>query len=94
MLLVTLNGAFATGFLFFAMRALQRGWPFLRAGWTAIRVQVAHPDFRQNIERRRIISEGGIFLLGGVLWLAASVIALLVGGYFSWQTFLLLTHPV
>lgn len=90
MLLVTVNGIFGAGFLFFAMRALQRGWPFVRLGWLTMQEQTSHPDFRQNVERRRMISEGGRFLLGGLLWLSAGLVGVAVGLYFTLQAYQML----
>ncbi len=83
MLLVTLNGAFAAGFFFFAMRALKQGWPFLKHGWLMMQTQTSHEDYRFNVERRRAISEGGRFLIGGILWLVGGVAALIGSLYFS-----------
>jgi hypothetical protein len=85
MLLVTLNAAFGAGFLLFAMNAGRRGWPFAKHGWLLIQAQTAHPDYRENVERRRSISEGGRFLIAGVLWLGASLGSALAGVYFSVQ---------
>jgi hypothetical protein len=84
-LLVTLNALFGVGFFYFALRSARRGWPFLRAGWLAVQTGASHPDFRYNVEHRRTISEGGLFLIGGLLWLLASGGALLGALYFSWQ---------
>lgn len=85
MLLVTLNAAFGAGFLLFAINAGRRGWPFAKHGWLTIQAQVAHPDYRENIERRRSISAGGRFLIAGVLWLGASAGSALAGVYFTAQ---------
>lgn len=87
MLLVTLNAAFGAGFLFFAMRARQRGWPFVKHGWLTIQTQTAFPDYRFNVERRRAISEGGRFLIGGLFWLTASLGGFIAALYFSVQAF-------
>ena len=90
MLLVTLNGAFGAGFLFFAMRAFQRGWPFVKHGWLAMKTNTQIPDFREQVERRRAISEGGQFLIGGLLWLGAGVGSLVAAIYFIAQAWLIM----
>lgn len=90
MVLVTLNGAFGAGFLFFAMNALRRGWPFLRDGWLALQTQGSQPDARQNVERRRAISQGGRFFLGGLMWLVAAVISFAAALYFIIQAWTLM----
>jgi hypothetical protein len=84
-LLVTLNAAFGAGLFFFAIRALQRGWPFFKAGWLMMQTQTGAPDFRINVERRRAISEGGRFLVGGLLWLAAGLGSFAGAAYFMIQ---------
>jgi hypothetical protein len=84
MIQVALNTIFGAALLMFAVRAAGRGWPFLRDGWNAIQAQTAHPDFRQNVQRRRIISQGGVFLLGGLLWLGAALVSFAAGIYLSW----------
>lgn len=90
MLLITLNAAFSVGFLAFAFNALRRGVPFLRDGWLAVQTQARRPDFRQNVERRRLISDGGYFLIGGLLWLGASAGALALGLWFGWTALMLM----
>ncbi|MCA0456896.1 MAG: hypothetical protein LCI00_23195 [Chloroflexi bacterium] len=83
MLISTLNAIFATAAFFLVQRALQRGIPFIKMGWMAIKAQTSHPDFRENVFRRLAISEGGRFLLGGLGWLLTAVIALIAGIYFT-----------
>ncbi len=90
MLAITLNAAFGAGCLFFAMRAFRLGWPFLRDGWLAVRTQAAQSDTPLNVEQRRLVSEGGRFLIGGVLWLGAGVIGTLAGVYFTVQAYQLM----
>jgi hypothetical protein len=85
MLLITLNSVFALVFLSFAREAARRGLPLIRAGWLAIRTQAAQPDHRQHSERRRLISEGGQFVIGGLLWLLAAAISAAAGLYFAVQ---------
>jgi len=85
MLLVTVNAAFGAGFLFFAMNAIRRGWPFVRHGWLTIQTQTADPNFRQDVHRRRAIGEGGRFLVGGLLWLGAALGSGAAGIYFTIQ---------
>ena len=90
MLLATLNAIFAMGALAIATQAARKGIPFVRDGWTMIQAQTSHPDFRYNVERRRAISDGGRFLIGGVLWLVTGAAALAGAVYFGVQAFNLL----
>ncbi|MEO8608251.1 MAG: hypothetical protein ABI690_10235 [Chloroflexota bacterium] len=90
MLLASLNAIFATGALAIAMQAVRKGLPFIRSGWAMIQIQTSHPDFRYNVERRRAISDGGRFLVGGVLWLVTGAAALAGAVYFGIQAFTLL----
>jgi hypothetical protein len=83
MLIITINALFGAGCLFFTQRAFRRGWPFLRIGWTAVQASASQPDFRVNVFRRRAISEGGRFLLGGLFWLVAAGVGLVAALYFS-----------
>jgi hypothetical protein len=84
MIQVALNAIFGAALLMFAARAAGRGWPFLRSGWAAIQTQASRPDYRQNVVRRRAIGQGGVFLLGGLLWLGAALLAFAAGIYLSW----------
>jgi hypothetical protein len=88
MLLITLNAAFGAGFFFFAIRAVRQGWPFFKHGW--LMVQTSAPDFQSTIERRGAISEGGRFLIGGTLWMAAGLGSFLAAFYFTIQAWNLL----
>lgn len=90
MLLATINAIFAMGALAIAMQAARKGIPFVRDGWRLIQSQTGHPDFRHNVERRRSISDGGRFLVGGVLWLITGAVALAAAIYFGVQAFSLL----
>ncbi len=83
MLLVMLNAIFATASLLLAQRALLRGWPFIKTGWTAIQTQAEHPDMRENVFRRVAVTEGGRFLIGGIGWMLTGIIALTAGLYFT-----------
>lgn len=90
MIAVMLNAAFGAGFIAFAFSALRRGLPFARSGWLAIQTSTADPDYRRNVERRRAISEGGRFLIAGLLWLGASAASLAIGAYFTLQAITLM----
>jgi hypothetical protein len=90
MLLAALNALFAMGALTIALQAFRKGLPFVRYGWTVLQTQTQHPDYRTNVERRRAISEGGRFLVGGILWLMMSLGAVLAAVYFGLQAFTLL----
>ena len=83
MIISTLNAIFATAAFFLAQRGLQRGIPFVKMGWMAIETQTSHPDFRENIFRRLAISDGGRFLIGGLVWLLTAVIAFIAAIYFT-----------
>ncbi len=87
MILIILNGAFAAGLFFFSMRAVRQGWPFLKHGWLMMQTQTSDPNFRQDVERRRSISDGGRFLIGGILWLAAGMAAFVAAIYFTIQAY-------
>jgi hypothetical protein len=90
MLLAALNAIFAMGALAIATQAVRKGLPFVRDGWTLIQTQTSHPDFRYNVERRRAISDGGRFLVGGILWLLTGAAAVAGAIYFGIQTYTLL----
>ncbi len=90
MLLLTLNAIFAMAAAGIAVQSFRRGIPFVRNGWTVIQTQTQHPDYRVNVERRRAISEGGRFLIGGITWLVISIGAVLATVYFGGQAFTLL----
>ena len=83
MFLLTVNALFAAGAFAIAMQAVRKGLPFIRSGWDAIQTQTEHPDFRYNVERRRAISDGGRFLLGGLMWLLTALIAFAAAVYFG-----------
>jgi hypothetical protein len=83
MLLAIVNAIFATLFWRFALSSLRRGRAFVRTGWLAIDASVAQPGFRQDINRRRTIDEGGRFLLGGLTWLVLGLGAVVIGALFA-----------
>jgi hypothetical protein len=87
MLIATINAIFAMGAFGIALQAFRKGLPFIRSGWNALQSQTDHPDFRHNVERRRAISDGGRFLLGGLLWLVTALIAFGAILYFGAQAF-------
>lgn len=91
MILLTLNAVFAAAFVIAGRNAARRGWPFVRHGWTLVQAHAGAPDARRNVERRRVIGEGGRFLIGGLLWLGAGAVELAAGVYFAVQTIRLLT---
>lgn len=64
---------FGLVFCALAWRVLRLAFPLIRIGWDAIDAGVQHPDYRTDAERRRLISEGGAFLLGGIMRLAFGV---------------------
>ena len=83
MLLMLLNVIFAGLFLSFARHAFRRAVPFLRIGYAAVSVEVQKPDYRTNIDSRQAISEGGRFLMGGMLWLLIMVMSLAIALFFA-----------
>ena len=87
MFLLTVNALFAAGAFAIAMQAVRKGLPFIRSGWDAIQTQTGHPDFRYNVERRRAISDGGRFLLGGLLWMVTALAAFAAAIYFGLEAF-------
>ena len=94
MIAIMLNAAFGAGFLAFSFTAMRRGWPFARNGWLAIQTSTADPHFRQSVERRRAISEGGRFLIAGLMWLGAGFGCILLGAYFTLQAVILMRSGV
>lgn len=70
---------FGLVFCLLSWRVLRLALPLLRVGWDAIDAGVQQPDYRTNLERRRLISEGGMFLLGGILRLCIGVFGLGMG---------------
>ena len=85
MLLLALNAIFAGLFFSFTRTAYRRGMPFLSAGWSAISVEVHKPDYRSNVESRHIISDGGRFLIGGLVWMGIALFTAGCGVYFAVQ---------
>lgn len=64
---------FGLVFCVMSWRVLRLALPLIRVGWDAIDAGVQHPDYRTDVERRRLISEGGTFLLGGIIRLIFGV---------------------
>jgi len=89
MLLVALNGAFAFIFLSFAWNTWKRGVVFWRTGWEAIRTESQRENFRRNVESRRVISEATPFLVGGLFWIGAAIVAAGFGFFFGIQLVML-----
>lgn len=87
MLLIAVNAVFAFIFLSFARTALSRALPLLRTGWLLLQTGAQRPP--QHIERRRDISAGGRFVIGGVFWLLAGLVAGGAGLYFGLQVVML-----
>ncbi len=85
MLIITVNAIFALIFLWFVPGALRRARLFLAAGWGVLRAETQKPDYRERIESRHAISEAGNFLVGGLFWLTAGLVALGLGIFFIVQ---------
>lgn len=85
MLLLSVNTIFAFIFLAFARTAFLQSVPFLRVGWEAIDTETSKPNYRQNIESRRRVAEGGRYLIGGLLWMGACAGSAAIGLFFVWQ---------
>ncbi|MBN2470049.1 MAG: hypothetical protein JXN59_04920 [Anaerolineae bacterium] len=64
---------FGLVFCLLSWRVLRQAMPLIRVGWDAIDAGVQHPDYRTDSGRRRLISEGGVFLLGGIFRLMVGV---------------------
>ena len=90
MSLAAVNLIFAAIFVWLARAALRRARPFLRTGWQVFDSQVQHPDYRQNVERRRAISEGGSFLLGGIALALAGIGGLVLAAVLTVQAIAML----
>lgn len=66
--------------------AAPNGWRYTRLGWSWIRGVQGNHDPRQDVEARRQLTMGGQYLLGGVLWLVATLISsalVIVFGYWT-----------
>ena len=90
MLLGSLNAIFAVASFYLSQRGLQRGLPFIKTGWMAVKAQAGEPDVRENVFRRLAVTEGGRFLIGGIGWFVVGILALIAGIYFmvtAYQTF-------
>ena len=86
MLLLALNAIFAGLFFNFARTTFKRAIPFLRAGWATISVETKKPDYRHNIESRQAISEGGRFLIGGIVWMGLTLGLVGLAVFFAVET--------
>ena len=75
MLIATIDTIFAAIFYLFARRSLPRGVDYLRYGWMVVDTEVNKPGFRDNTESRRAISEGGTYLISGLLWCGGGLLA-------------------
>ncbi len=64
---------FGLVFCLLSWRVLRLALPLVRVGWDAIDAGVQRPGYRQDMERRRLISEGGAFLLAGIFRLMVGV---------------------
>lgn len=65
---------FGLVFCLLAWRVLRLALPLIRIGWDAIDAGVQRPDYRKDSRRRRLISEGGMFLMAGLFRLVVGVI--------------------
>jgi hypothetical protein len=90
MLLITINAIFAMGAFYLARMGLQRGWPFIKIGWLAVKTQAEHDDVRENVFRRLAVTEGGRFLMGGIGWLLVGILSLLAAVFFTITAYRLL----
>lgn len=86
MLLLTVNSLFALAFAAGTRFAWKRARLFLQAGWVIIDAQLRYDDYRQNVERRRAIAEGGRYLIGGGGWLLITVVAAGYTAFFLVET--------
>lgn len=86
MLLITVNGVLALVCAHFARISLVHALPLLRTGWLAIDVVVRQPGYRQDVEKRRRISDGGRLLFSGVVWAVTGLVALGLGAFFAVET--------
>ena len=75
MLLLTINLIFAAICFLFARQALRKAVEYLRFGWLAVGSQANKPDAHTDVFHRRLVSEGGLFLLSGAMWLAGGIVA-------------------
>jgi hypothetical protein len=73
--LLSLHALLAGVFALYARSALMRGALFFRYGLLTIRIEVdRQSNYRVDVRARRQISEGGAFVIGGLLWLGAGLI--------------------
>ena len=86
MVWITVNAVLALVCMHFARIALIHAVPMLRTGWLAIDTSVRQPGYRENIEKRRRISDGGRLLLSGIGWAITGVVSLGLGVFFAVET--------
>lgn len=79
MLLAVVHAIFALICLWFARAAIRHALPFIRTGWQTIDAEVQKPDYRQAFASQQRISEGGRFLVGGIIWLLIGLVSLGAG---------------
>ncbi|MBN2471427.1 MAG: hypothetical protein JXN59_11940 [Anaerolineae bacterium] len=79
--LTAVNLIFGAFFLFVSWRALRLAFPLIRVGWQAIDAAVQRPGYREHPKSRRIISEGGQFLIGGIIRLLLGIFGAGLGLY-------------
>ncbi|MFW5691974.1 MAG: hypothetical protein ACOCX3_01340 [Chloroflexota bacterium] len=87
MLILILDAVMAAVFAGFARYAYRRGWPLVHIGWVVIDATVQHEDYRTNIESRRVVSEAGILLISGILWLTVMIGTGATAVYFGLRVF-------
>lgn len=75
------NGIFAFIFGIMAWRIVPRGWLLLKGGMGLIRT--VDDDARKKVESRRVLSEGGNFVIGGILWLLVGIVFAILAAAFS-----------
>jgi len=90
MIWITVNAALALICTHFARISLIHAVPLLRIGWLAIDVNVRQPGYRQDVNKRRYISDGSRLMLSGLGWGLTGVISLGFGVFFAVETLRLL----
>lgn len=75
-LLITVEFVFGAVLIAGAVGALRHSWRFARFGWQTIdAVVTSRDDWRTHVESRRLIADGGRFLVVGTLGMLAGVVA-------------------
>ncbi len=72
---LTINAIFALVFAGIAWNSLPHGWRFFKIGWLAFRANAEKPDTEFNVEQQRGMQVGSNFLVAGLAWLIAGLIA-------------------